>query len=124
MKIYRCKRCGSLVVKVNGIGCSPSCCGVEMEELVSNVGNGTKEKHIPAINREGNMLKVEVGSVIHPMEETHYIEWIALLGEENWQIEYLKPGSEPKALFKLPEGEEPKEVLAYCNLHGLYSKKL
>lgn len=124
MKIYHCKHCGSLVIKVNGIGCSPSCCGVEMEELVSNVGDGAKEKHVPIINREGNVLKVEVGSVAHPMEKAHYIEWIVLLSQENWQIKHLKPGDEPKALFKLLEGEEPKEVLAYCNLHSLYSKKL
>ncbi len=124
MKIYRCKHCGSIVVKLNSVGCSPSCCESEMEELIPNVGDGAKEKHVPAVVKEGDLLKVEVGSVIHPMQEAHYIEWIALLSEEKWQIKYLKPGEEPKVEFKTLEGEKFTEALAYCNLHGLYSKKL
>ena len=38
----------------------------------------SKEKHVPVI--KGKV--VAVGSIAHPMEEKHYIEWIEATSEE------------------------------------------
>ena len=75
-----------------------------------------KEKHVPAVRKEGGRLLVEVGSVTHPMEEKHYIEWIALVSDKSVDIRYLNPGEAPKAEFEGNSGV----VYAYCNLHGLW----
>ncbi len=124
MKFYRCPHCGSIVAKLNEVGCAPSCCGEPMLEMKANTGDGAFEKHVPAVERKGNKILVQVGSAIHPMLENHYIEWICLVSEKGFELVNLHPGEEPKAEFELRENEKPLEVYAYCNLHGLYLAKI
>ena len=83
--------------------------------------DAAKEKHVPAIQKIDGHLEVHVGSVTHPMEEKHYIEWIALVDDNGVDIRYLKPGEEPKAEF---ETGDAGEVYAYCNLHGLWKTEI
>lgn len=124
MKFYRCPHCGSIVAKLNEVGCAPSCCGDPMLEMKANTGDGAFEKHVPAVERKGNRILVQVGSVIHPMLENHYIEWICLATENGFRLVNLHPGEEPKAEFELGKDEKPIGVYAYCNLHGLYLAKV
>jgi superoxide reductase len=91
-----------------------------MQELVANTTDGAIEKHVPAVSVEENTVNVVIGSVIHPMTEEHYIQFIASETKQGVQIKYLKPGEAPQASFVLSEGDELVYVYEYCNLHGLW----
>ena len=93
-----------------------------MEEIPVNTQDGAHEKHVPVYEIEGNIVKVKVGEVDHPMLEAHYIQWIALETNKGNQRKVLKPGDAPKAEFALLPGEEVVAVYEFCNLHGLYKK--
>jgi len=63
------------------------------------------EKHVPVIEKTEKGVKVKVGSVPHPMEEAHYIEWIEILVDGKVYRKFLKPGDAPadaKALAGKP----------------------
>jgi superoxide reductase len=123
VKIYRCKHCGNIVVKIVDGGPTPVCCGEPMEELVANTTDAAVEKHVPALTVEGDRLVARVGSVEHPMTPEHYIEWLLFADGTKTVIRYLKPGDAPEARFHL--GEDGKAtVYAYCNLHGLWKAEL
>jgi superoxide reductase len=118
-KFYRCKHCGNIVGMINNAGVPLVCCGEEMEELEANTVDASKEKHLPNVTIVGNTVLVEVGSVPHPMEEKHYIQWIYLQTEHGGQRKGLAPGDEPKVSFAL-DHDEVVAVFGYCNLHGLW----
>ena len=122
-KFYICSHCGNIAEKINDSGVSMVCCGKKMDEIVPGVVEASHEKHIPVVSREGNVITVTVGSVIHPMAEEHSIEWIYLETDKGAQRKHLAPGEEPKARFVV-DGETPVAVYAYCNLHGLWKTEL
>ena len=118
-KFYICEKCGNLVELVEESGAPLVCCGQKMTELVPGTVEASREKHVPVVEVEGNLVKVNVGSVDHPMSEEHSITWIQLETDKGSQRKYLAPGEAPHAEFAL-KGEKPVAVLAYCNLHGLW----
>ena len=120
MKVLICKRCGNQVEVINDSGVSMVCCGEKMHELDSKAFDGAKEKHVPEYKVNQNLVEVVVSSVLHPMEEKHYITWIAVETNKGIQRKWLKPNDEPKATFALDDGEEEVKVYSYCNLHGLW----
>jgi superoxide reductase len=120
-QIYRCTVCGNIVEVLHVGGGTLVCCGQNMQLLSENTVDAALEKHVPVIEKTADGVVVKVGSVEHPMEEKHYIEWIELHTEKNVYRKYLKPGDKPEAIFKTDE-----EVLfarEYCNLHGLWKSK-
>ncbi len=119
-KFYVCKKCGTMVAMVKKGHCIPTCCGDEMTELIAGEVEASKEKHIPVINVNGNIVTVVVGEVEHPMIDVHYIEWISIETNLGNQRKVLKPNDEPKAQFALLDGEKVISAYAYCNLHGLW----
>lgn len=123
-KFYQCEICKKLVqVESDGAGVLV-CCGKPMQELNANSTEAAVEKHIPEVSVNGSVISAVVGSVIHPMTEAHYIDWLYLETEKGGQFHYLNPNEEPKAEFVLAEGDKAKAVYAYCNLHGLWVKEL
>lgn len=118
-KFFRCKHCGNIVGIINNAGVPLKCCGEDMEELVANTVDASKEKHVPVVSIEGNTVLVEVGSIAHPMEEKHYIQWIYILTKHGGQRKSLEPGEAPRASFALVD-DEVVAVYEYCNLHGLW----
>lgn len=118
-KFFRCKHCGNLIGLIDNKGVPIVCCGDEMEELVPNTVEASSEKHIPQVKTEGNIVTVQVGSILHPMLEEHHIEFIYLETENGGQRKCLKVGSEPIAKFSLVD-DRIKAVYEYCNLHGLW----
>ncbi|WP_276929787.1 desulfoferrodoxin family protein [Herbinix luporum] len=122
-KFFICKHCGNIIEKVVDSGVLTVCCGEEMEELVANTVDAAKEKHVPSVTIEDNIVRVEVGEVLHPMEEKHYIMWIYLHTKKGIQRKDLQPGQEPKAVFALGD-DEVIAVYEYCNLHGLWKKDI
>jgi len=61
---------------------------------------------------------VKVGSVAHPMEEKHYIEWIELVVDGKAYRQFLNPGQTPEASFDIKA--DKVAAREYCNLHGLW----
>jgi superoxide reductase len=122
-KFYKCKKCGKVVAVLKGSPCDTVCCGEAMVELKANTTDAAVEKHVPVVQKNGNLVEISVGSVNHPMEEKHYIEWIAIETKNSTQIKSLNPGEEPKAVFALTDGDEFVRAYAYCNLHGLWADK-
>jgi len=116
-KFYICRHCGNIVTLVHESGAPLSCCGEQMIELKANTSDGATEKHIPVVDVGVGKITVTVGSVVHPMLEEHYIQWIALETADRVEFQYLKPGEEPKAEFvNVASGT----IYEYCNLHGLW----
>ena len=93
-----------------------------MMEIVPNTVEASKEKHIPVVNINENTVEVTIGSVIHPMEEKHYIEFIVLETNKGVYQQFLMPNAEPKAHFEI-QNENVIVVYEYCNIHGLWAKK-
>lgn len=111
-QIYKCNVCGNIVEVLHSGQGQLVCCGQPMELQIEKEVDEGKEKHIPVI--EGG--KIKVGEVPHPMEESHYIEWIEV---DNCKI-FLKPGDKPEAEFNVKENSS---VRIYCNIHGLWKSK-
>ncbi|NPA49891.1 MAG: desulfoferrodoxin [Thermodesulfobacteria bacterium] len=118
LEVYRCNICGNIVMVLHAGRGQLVCCNQPMELLKENTTDAAQEKHVPVIEKVEGGYKVKVGSVPHPMEEKHYIEWIELQADGKSYIQFLKPGDAPEAFFKV----EAEEVTAreYCNLHGLW----
>jgi superoxide reductase len=118
MAVYKCEHCGNIVEVVHAGAGALVCCGEEMKLLVENTVDAAKEKHVPLIEKTAEGYRVTVGSVMHPMEDKHYIEWIELLADGVAYRKFLKPGDEPAALFCVKA--EMVSAREYCNLHGLW----
>ena len=116
--VYQCEKCGNIVEVLHASKPFLSCCNQAMTLLTENTVDAAKEKHVPVIEKiEGGYL-VKVGSVAHPMEEKHYIEWIELDAEGMVYRKFLNPGDTPEATFLT----DAQNVTAreYCNLHGFW----
>jgi len=117
-EIYKCNICGNVVeVLHTGVG-ELVCCGQPMELLKEKKEDEGLEKHVPDIEETDSGIIVEIGSVPHPMEEKHFIEWIEVIADGQVYRKFLKPGDEPKAEFEV-EGENIV-ARSYCNIHGLW----
>ena len=124
MKFYICKHCGSVITKLTSSQVPVQCCGENMQPLEAGVTDAAVEKHVPVVTVEGNLVKVHVGSVTHPMTAEHLIQWVAVVTDRDALIHWSHPEEAPEAVFALAEGQQVKEVYAYCNLHGLWKAEL
>ena len=122
-KFYVCPHCGNLVEMVNDAGVTPVCCGQKMNALVPGSVDASKEKHVPDVKVGAGVVAVNVGSVNHPMEEVHWIEWVQLVTDQGSYRKWLNPGQSPNVEFLLGD-EKPLAVYAYCNLHALWKTDL
>lgn len=118
LEVYKCDICGNIVEVLHEGKGELVCCGQPMKLQVENTVDASKEKHVPAVEKTAEGIKVQVGSVEHPMEEKHYIEWIQLIAGGKAYRQFLKPGEKPVAVFKVDA--ESFTVREYCNLHGLW----
>ncbi len=118
LEVYKCEICGNIVEVLHEGKGELVCCGQPMKLQVENTVDASKEKHVPAVEKTADGIKVQVGSVEHPMEEKHYIEWIQLIADGKAYRQFLKPGEKPVAVFKVDANSFT--VREYCNLHGLW----
>jgi superoxide reductase len=118
LQVYKCEVCENIVELLHGGKGNLVCCGKPMKLFTENTTDAAREKHVPVIEKLNGALKVKVGSVAHPMEEKHYIEWIEVIADGKDYREFLKPGKAPEATFNI----DVDQVTAreYCNLHGLW----
>jgi superoxide reductase len=117
-QVYKCNVCGNIVEVLHAGGGQLVCCGQPMELLAEKTKDEGLEKHVPVIEKTDCGVRVKVGSVPHPMEEKHYIEWIEVIADGKIQRAHLKPGQKPEAEFCVKE--EKLEAKEYCNIHGLW----
>lgn len=120
LKFLKCEHCGNIVAMVKDSSEKIECCKIPMQRIIPGCVEASKEKHIPVYEIKDNIVYVTVGSVEHPMQEIHYIEWILLETKFGNQRKILKPFDKPSACFSICDDDEVISVYAYCNLHGLW----
>jgi superoxide reductase len=118
LEIYKCAVCGNIVEVLHAGAGELVCCNQPMEKLAEKAADEGKEKHVPVIEKADGAIKVKVGSIPHPMEEKHYIEWIEIIADGKTYRQYLNPGDAPEAQFNV----EAAAVTAreHCTIHGLW----
>lgn len=119
LEIYKCEVCGNIVEVVHAGAGELVCCGQQMKLMAANTTDASREKHVPVLEKTTTGTKVKVGSIAHPMEEKHFIEWIEVVTDGKTTRQSLKPGEAPEALFA-GEVAPIATVREYCNLHGLW----
>ena len=118
MDIYKCEICGNIVSLVHVGAGRLVCCGQPMGLKKAKTEDQGKEKHVPVVEKTEKGVRVKVGSIAHPMEEKHYIEWIEVITDSEVLRKFLKPGEAPEAEF-----EVSGDILfarEYCSVHGLW----
>ena len=122
MKIYVCKKCGNVVLKLKDKSESLVCCGEKMEIMNPNTTDAAIEKHLPVYEIVDNNINIKVGEVEHPMTEEHYISFIILASDNDYVIKKLSTNDSPKV--SVPYDSKYNKIYAYCNLHGLWLTKI
>lgn len=117
-QIYKCNICGNVVEVLHTGAGELVCCGEPMELLKEKTEDEGQEKHVPVIEETETGVKVKIGSVPHPMEENHYIEWVEIIADGRIYRKHLKPGEQPEAEFEMKA--ENIQAREYCNVHGLW----
>ncbi len=120
MQVYKCNVCGNVVEVLHAGAGELVCCGQPMELLEEKTKDEGMEKHVPVIERTDSGVRVKVGSVPHPMEEKHFIEWIQVVAGGKIYRKFLEPGGKPEAEFRLKAGKIGARE--HCNVHGLWKK--
>ncbi len=122
LQVYKCEICGNIVEVLHEGAGELVCCGQPMNLMEEKTAEDEgKEKHVPVLEKTDQEVKVKVGSIPHPMEEKHFIEWIEVVTKDGVARKFLKPGESPEADFKV-EGEILR-IREYCNVHGLWIKR-
>ncbi|MFA6184482.1 MAG: desulfoferrodoxin [Parcubacteria group bacterium] len=121
-QVFKCSVCGDIVEVVHAATGELVCCGQPMMAQEANTVDASTEKHVPVVEIVGDKVKVKVGSVPHPMEAGHYIEWIEVLTSVRVYRKYLTPDLNKEAEAEFTVEGEVVEVREYCNLHGLWKK--
>jgi len=118
LEVYKCLICGNIVEVLHGGAGELVCCGQPMENLVAKTADEGREKHVPVIEKLDGGIKVRIGSVPHPMEEKHHIEWIEVIADGKAYRQFLNPGDAPEAVFNI--SADKVTVREHCNVHGLW----
>jgi superoxide reductase len=118
LQIYKCSICGNIVEVLHGGAGELVCCGKPMENLLAKTADEGKEKHIPVIEKTNGTIKVKIGSVPHPMEQKHHIEWIEIIADGRAYRQFLNPGDAPEAVFNIQA--DAVTAREHCNIHGLW----
>jgi superoxide reductase len=118
LQVYKCNKCGNIVeILHEGVG-QLVCCNEPMKHIEENTVDAAKEKHVPVIEKQDGNTIVRVGSIAHPMEDKHYIEWIEINADGIIHRAFLKPGDAPEAIFTI--SAESVVAREYCSIHGLW----
>ncbi len=123
LQMYKCEICGNIVEVLHPGAGQLACCGQPMKLLQEQTADWKTEKHVPVVEEGEGFITVKVGSVPHPMEESHFIEWIDVVTDHCVRRVFLKPGDAPEAKFTVcEECKEMLKVREHCNVHGLWRR--
>ncbi len=121
LQVYKCEVCGNIVEMIHaGVG-TLVCCGQNMRLQKEGETDAATEKHVPVIEKADGGIKVTVGSVAHPMQDEHFIEWIEVIADGKAYRQFLNPGEKPEAFFTVDGSQFTARE--YCNVHGLWKTK-
>ena len=118
---FQCRHCRNLIGLIDGNPENIICCGEKMLPLTANREDATKEKHLPVYEKNGNEIIVKVGSILHPMDEDHYIMWIAQVSKDRTTRVRLSPNKSTETHFPYIPGSS---LYSYCNKHGLWKTEV
>jgi superoxide reductase len=121
LQIYKCEVCGNIVEVLHQGAGELVCCDQPMKLLEEKTEEQGKEKHLPVMEKTDKGVQVKVGSIPHPMEEKHFIEWVAVETDKGVFRKFLKSGEKPEAEFEIRE--DILQAREYCNIHGLWATK-
>jgi superoxide reductase len=121
LEVYKCGVCGNTVKVIHASGGTLVCCGQPMVLQQEKTADAGKEKHVPVVEKTAKGIIVKIGSIPHPMEEKHYIEWVEVRSGENLYIKGFKPGEKPEAEFCVSDANVKARI--FCNVHGLWTNK-
>ncbi len=120
LEIYKCEMCGNIVEVLHGGAGELVCCGEPMVAMKpKTMAEEGKEKHVPVVEKTDGGVLVKVGSIPHPMEEEHYIEWIQVVTNAKVLRKFLNPGEAPEAEFET--SEDIISAKEYCSIHGFWT---
>jgi superoxide reductase len=119
-QVYKCAVCGNIVEVTHASSGTLVCCDQPMQLLEEHNEDKGMEKHVPVIEENGNFITVKVGDIPHPMEDSHYIEWIELIVDGSTYRRYLTSNDKPEASFTVPDRHIELSARTYCNIHGLW----
>lgn len=122
-KFFICEHCNNQVDMIYDSGIPLVCCGRPMTALAPDTTEARAENHLPEVNIEDERVLVQVGERPHPMIQTHYIAWIALQTDRGLYRQPVPICGPAQALFSVGN-ETPLAVYAYCNRHGLWTRRL
>jgi len=117
-QVFKCNVCGQMTEVLRGGAGTLVCCDQPMQLLTEQTADSSTEKHVPVVEKTETGVLVKVGSIPHPMEEKHYIEWIEVIADGRVYRKYLKPGDAPQAEFNI--SADVIEAREFCNIHGLW----
>ena len=117
VRFYKCNVCGNMIGLIDGNAENIKCCGKPMEQMQANTTDAAVEKHVPVYEKKGTDILVRVGENEHPMEEEHYIMWIAQVTDNTTTRVRLKPGENTETRFPYIKGSI---IYSYCNKHSLW----
>jgi superoxide reductase len=120
-EVYKCEVCGNITKVVHASGGTMVCCGKPMTLQQEKTADAGKEKHVPVVEKTAKGIIVRIGSVPHPMEEKHFIEWVEVRQGEDLWIHGFRPGDKPEAEFCIDNTDV--KVRPYCNIHGLWTNR-
>jgi len=118
LEVYKCELCGNVVEVLHEGAGQLVCCGQPMKLMDEQNADSTTEKHVPVIEKTNDGVMVKVGSVPHPMEEKHHIEWIEIQADGKSYRQFLEPGEPAEAFFDVKAPDI--KAREYCNIHGLW----
>ena len=121
LQVYKCEICGNIVEVLHEGKGELVCCGQPMGLSKEKAEEEGREKHLPVMEKTDKGVKVKVGSIPHPMEEKHFIEWIEVVTKDGVARKFLKPGRVPEAEFEIKG--DILQIREYCSIHGLWSVK-
>jgi len=117
-QVFKCNVCGQMTEVLRGGAGTLVCCGQPMQLLDEQNADSSTEKHVPVVEKTEKGVLVKVGSIPHPMEEKHYIEWIEIIADGRVYRKYLQPGDAPEAEFNI--SADVIVAREFCNIHGLW----
>jgi len=105
---YICPKCDNIAImhKKSKI----FCCGIEMQKVQWN----PSENSISAKTKIKNDFLY--ATFMHEMNYNHYIQFVALVKKNGFEIYVMNPGDSPEVCFNF---RKRGRLFAYCNVHGL-----
>ena len=121
LQVYKCEVCGNIIEVLHGGDGELVCCGQPMKLIKENTVDAAKEKHVPVVEKTADGFKVKVGSVAHPMEEKHYIEWVEThRGRQGLPpVPETRAGARGRFLHQGRQGQRPRVLQPAWPVEGL-----